>query len=81
VVAEPIERCARYRVFTDAFTRIDGTDVFRHVVVGFDFNATLPGDGLVLAGGDLLPLRLGPERGAGQFGNLLPWRASGGWGS
>jgi hypothetical protein len=36
-------------VFQGTFTRIDGTDEFQHVVVGFDFKATTPGEGLVLA--------------------------------
>jgi hypothetical protein len=35
-------------VFKDTFTRIDGTDDFTHTVVGFDFMATSPGQGLVL---------------------------------
>jgi hypothetical protein len=34
--------------FMDTFTRIDGTDDFTHTVVGFDFMAALPGEGLVL---------------------------------
>lgn len=36
-------------VFQDTFTRIEGTDEFRHTVVGYDFKATAPGQGLVLA--------------------------------
>ena len=36
-------------VFQDTFTRIGDTDEFRHVVVGYDFKATAPGEGLVLA--------------------------------
>jgi hypothetical protein len=35
-------------VFKDTFTRIDGTDDFTHSVVGFDFMATSPGEGVVL---------------------------------
>jgi len=35
-------------VFRDTFTRVDGTEDFVHVVVGFDFIATSPGWGLVL---------------------------------
>jgi hypothetical protein len=36
-------------VFQDTFTRIDDTDEFTHTVVGYDFKATSPGEGLVLA--------------------------------
>ena len=36
-------------VFQDFFTRIDGTEEFTHAVVGFDFKAAVPGEGLVLA--------------------------------
>jgi hypothetical protein len=36
-------------VFQDSFTRIEGTDEFRHTVVGYDFRAPAPGQGLVLA--------------------------------
>jgi hypothetical protein len=35
-------------VFKDTFTRIDDTEQFRHTVVGFDFMATYPGEGLLL---------------------------------
>jgi hypothetical protein len=35
-------------VFQDFFTRIDGTDDFTHAVVGFDFKATSPAEGIVL---------------------------------
>ena len=35
-------------VFQEIFTRIDGTDEFTHVLVGFRFMGTSPGEGLVL---------------------------------
>jgi hypothetical protein len=35
-------------VFKDTNTRIDDTEQFRHTVVGFDFIATYPGEGLLL---------------------------------
>jgi hypothetical protein len=35
-------------VFTDFFTRIDGTDEFRHTVSGFDFHGQLDGRGPIL---------------------------------
>ena len=35
-------------VFKDTFTRIDDTEQFRHTVVGFDFIATYPREGLLL---------------------------------
>jgi hypothetical protein len=35
-------------VFTDFFTRIDGTDEFRHTVSGFDFHGQVDGRGPVL---------------------------------
>ena len=35
-------------VFTDFFTRIDGTDEFRHTVSGFDFHGQVDGRGPIL---------------------------------
>jgi hypothetical protein len=35
-------------VFQDFYTHVDGTDEFTHAVVGFDFMATSPGEGVVL---------------------------------
>jgi hypothetical protein len=59
-------------VFQDFFTRIDGTDQFRHSVAGFDFKATLPGEGLVLAEIGRKVYALSGEQVVFQAGQDLP---------
>ena len=59
-------------VFQDFLTRIDGTDQFRRSVSGFDFKATLPGEGLVLAEIGRKVYALSGEQVVFQAGQDLP---------